>query len=241
MAAGRQGRPILSLQSIHSMLIYDDEDEDVEEDILRDDDAHTCLDADHTDRTVVADRVEKDGPVGATSRGSESELNVDRETNRRVTRSSIHLSNIDPTRRSRSVSVLDVPMLAQLPSLFKLVDSARMTLKGVTLSHGKGIDKAVLMDETASSVRTMLKQADMRCWSCLLPAMDRPLPREQWASFDSSSLAARCHFTPAEDDLLLRGLIVNLKNMAVSAAHPSNNNNNIETNDNKGKMDMMVN
>jgi hypothetical protein len=50
-------------------------------------------------------------------------------------------------------------------------------------------------------------QLNMRIWTCLLPSSSFPLSLEINKRNDPSSLTGRSFFTPAEDDLLLRGLI----------------------------------
>jgi hypothetical protein len=47
-----------------------------------------------------------------------------------------------------------------------------------------------------------------RLWSCLLPSASYPLGEEFAQSVDPTSLFQRSIFTPAEDDLLLRGMIL---------------------------------
>ena len=47
----------------------------------------------------------------------------------------------------------------------------------------------------------------MRVWECLIPTPYSPLGKDLMAGTDPSSLMGRSLFTPAEDDLLLRGII----------------------------------
>lgn len=47
-----------------------------------------------------------------------------------------------------------------------------------------------------------------RLWSCLLPRNNYPLSQEFASTIDPTSLYQRSIFTPAEDDLLLRGMIM---------------------------------
>lgn len=47
-----------------------------------------------------------------------------------------------------------------------------------------------------------------RLWTCLLPTSNYPLSHEFASTIDPTSLFQRSIFTPAEDDLLLRGMIM---------------------------------
>jgi hypothetical protein len=60
-----------------------------------------------------------------------------------------------------------------------------------------------------SSVQTakIMKASGMRAWSCLAPLSHYPLHEALMLRTDPSSLTGRSMFTPAEDDLLLRGII----------------------------------
>jgi hypothetical protein len=60
-----------------------------------------------------------------------------------------------------------------------------------------------------SSVQTtkIMKASGMRSWSCLAPLSHYPLHEALMLRTDPSSLTGRSMFTPAEDDLLLRGII----------------------------------
>lgn len=202
-----------SLQSIHSMLIYDDEDGEFDEDVLKD------------DNDVLSNQKMISNGIATIMEGNEEEFEL-----RRVTRSSFHSNMQDRNKYNRSISTMDVPMLGQLQKLFTLVDSTRMKLKSIqgtnyqsnndpynsNLSERTENMRIVMMSESSYAIRNILNQMDMKCWTCLIPRKDYPLPQIEWTGFDSSSLSAKCHFTPAEDDLLLRGMIQNLTNMSIN-------------------------
>lgn len=128
---------------------------------------------------------------------------------RRLTRSSVALTG----GQRPSHSVLDVPALSRIAQLFVLIDQSRKNIKHQQLqlqlqtladpnSWMKSYSLSVIKQEVTVSV---VPQMELRLWTCLLPSASYPLPHSLFASTDPGSLTGRCLFTPAEDDLLLRG------------------------------------
>ena len=129
---------------------------------------------------------------------------------RRLTRSSLGL-----TRGQRpSHSVLDVPALSRIAQLFVLIDQSRRNIKHQQLQlqlqtladpNTCVIQKSYSLSAIQQEVVSVVPQIELRLWTCLLPSESYPLPHSLFASIDPGSLTGRCLFTPAEDDLLLRG------------------------------------
>ena len=59
----------------------------------------------------------------------------------------------------------------------------------------------------STSTRTVSALTKTRVWECLVPSPNSPLGEDLMVGTDPSSLMGRSLFTPAEDDLLLRGII----------------------------------
>ena len=128
---------------------------------------------------------------------------------RRLTRSSLTL-----TRGQRSShSVLDVPALSRIAQLFVLIDQSRKNIKNQqlqlqmqTLADPNSWMKSYSLSVIKQELISVVPQIELpRLWTCLLPSASYPLPHTLFASIDPGSLTGRCLFTPAEDDLLLRG------------------------------------
>jgi hypothetical protein len=64
-----------------------------------------------------------------------------------------------------------------------------------------------LMEKISSGAGSGTGHTRMRLWSCLLPTPTFPLSQDLFMRTDPSSLTGRSLFTPAEDDLLLRGIL----------------------------------
>lgn len=76
------------------------------------------------------------------------------------------------------------------------------------LYHGvKSIEKPYIFSLIKQQIHNIMPQLNMPIWNCLIPAANYPLPQSLVLSMNPNSLTARCLFTPAEDDLLLRGTI----------------------------------
>ncbi len=113
----------------------------------------------------------------------------------------------------RTSSVLDVPALADMNELFSLVDKKRLEIHGYS-NRSRGYvptnDPIRLkkLEAVSKGIDDIIYTLNMRKWSCLIPTSTFPLAPEILKT-DLSSLAGRAFFTPAEDDLLLRGIIRN--------------------------------
>jgi hypothetical protein len=113
----------------------------------------------------------------------------------------------------RTSSVLDVPALADMNELFGLVDKKRLEIHGNSnrsRSYVPTNDPSRLkkLESVSNGIDDIFQTLNMRKWSCLIPTSTFPLAPEILKT-DLSSLAGRAFFTPAEDDLLLRGIIRN--------------------------------
>lgn len=141
----------------------------------------------------------------------------------------------------RSISLFDVPMLADITELFRAIDLSKREIKAqiALLSitppsispHLPGFDKAASLTNAADdyvrsrsysliALKTQMQRiassnsseplstlTKMRVWECLIPTPHSPLGEDMMTGADPSSLMGRSIFTPAEDDLLLRGII----------------------------------
>lgn len=153
----------------------------------------------------------------------EISLDVDHE-NKRLTRAGI--AKLEKN-RARTNSVADVPMLANMPALFALIDQARSSIKLELSSYAKSPHESIdskdfLLKCVQEHTKDILTKMNMKYWQCVVPRKDYPLQEKQWQNFDSSSLLGRSTFTPSEDDLLLRGLINHTlaKNQSSSEEYP---------------------
>lgn len=140
-----------------------------------------------------------------------SDLSCDEENSkhRRLTR-----AEISRLTYKRTTSVIDLPVLENMPKLFELIDAARKSIKQQKLADDDNetslhpnSTKIQIFQLMNSHIRSILSKTRMKYWNCLVPKHDYPLGEQMWLNFDSSSLIGRSKFTPAEDDLLLRGLI----------------------------------
>jgi len=129
---------------------------------------------------------------------------------RRLTRSSLSSTGVQ---RPSIHSVLDVPALSRIALLFALIDQSRRNIKHQLLQlqlralpdPDSWMSKSYSLSTIKQEVQSVIPQMEMRLWTCLLPSANYPLPHTLFASTDPGSLTGRCLFTPAEDDLLLRG------------------------------------
>ena len=125
-----------------------------------------------------------------------------------------------------SASILDVPIFAQVMHLFAFIDEARKAVKddinaqaststpNVQDSTGEGgdanvsyVNREVELASLSQQTISILSKLKMRCWECLIPSRSSPLPAQKIEAFDPTSITGRHFFTPAEDDLLLRGVV----------------------------------
>ena len=129
-------------------------------------------------------------------------------------------------RSVRSHSVFDVPALLQVSNLFNLIDKARKNIKLAVLTDSNAQSMSAclenelrnrnnensnprfrLLDECETQIASIMKDVNMRLWNCLIPKRAYPLTDGHLTDIDPTSLSGRSVFTPAEDDLLLRGII----------------------------------
>jgi hypothetical protein len=129
----------------------------------------------------------------------------------------------------RSSSVLDVPILSNLNELLKYVDQAQKRYKAQVLQFAIVNNMAtffnnqfLLSDHAAQNIvyRQFLLQSSAlqleevyrsmpgsKLWKSLIPTSSYPFPQSFWLHLDSTSIVGKSFFTPAEDDLLIRGIL----------------------------------
>eukprot|EP01035_Chromulina_nebulosa_P027310 gene27310-35890_t len=123
----------------------------------------------------------------------------------------------------RCHSVFDIPALFQISNLFNLIDQSRKSIKiATTASTTTTTNTAVvtystvddrenskyrILDECQTQTGIIMNELNMRLWGCLIPQRLYPISDSNILSVDPTSLSGRSVFTPAEDDLLLRGII----------------------------------
>jgi hypothetical protein len=150
----------------------------------------------------------------------------------RITRAS--LAQFD---MQQSVSVVDIPLLHKMNDLFQMIDDARILIKSSNASPLQSSSASlaerfrVIRSQDASKDKQFQLLADCtkkifqsfhtRSWDCILPKKDYPLAEEEFANFNPSSIAARCYFTPHEDELILRGLANHLASLKLNKASVS--------------------
>ena len=139
-------------------------------------------------------------------------------THRRMTRSSATHN------KQRTTSAFDIPILSNLTNLFENIDKCRREkyeLSRIKSNNNNNNNNSTTNEPTLSiefekhnqfqlmsnQINELFQQTKMRTWTCLLPTIRYPLPTEYLARSDPYSLANRTYFSPAEDDLLLRGVI----------------------------------
>ena len=67
--------------------------------------------------------------------------------------------------------------------------------------------KSMVLSLLDQDLEGILRKHGMRKWNCIIPSPSYPLSSEGLEGSDPKSLSGRTIFTPAEDDLLLRGLV----------------------------------
>ena len=104
----------------------------------------------------------------------------------------------------RSYSIFDVPCLSTgFSFFFSEVERLRAEYKSMVEK-----DPSTRFAALKFKMREMLSKLKMHTWECLFPDINYPLKDDVTRSIDPSSILGRMQFTPAEDDLLLRGVIL---------------------------------
>ena len=104
----------------------------------------------------------------------------------------------------RSYSIFDVPCLSNgFSFFFSEVERLRAEYKAIVER-----DPASRFAALRLKMREMLSKLKMHAWGCLFPDASYPLTEDVTGAIDPSSILGRMQFTPAEDDLLLRGVIL---------------------------------
>jgi hypothetical protein len=117
-----------------------------------------------------------------------------------------------------SVSTLIVdaaaaPLLLQPPLLSNAIDLPLLQHHFLSLSGKDGpfrpdFDAQVhFLLSSKVHMEVIMGQTGMKLWNCLLPTITHPLAESVVKGIFPNSLVGRTHFSPAEDDLLLRGII----------------------------------
>jgi hypothetical protein len=148
---------------------------------------------------------------------------------RRVTRGVAERNMVS----ARTSSVFDIPALSNISSLFDLIDIAKNEMlappkqaNSSKIKNNRNRDdneseeekkpltsyeqaRFCMLENIRIHTMKISQQLSIRFWSCLAPSESYPLyeMKDSLLKFDPSSLKGKYFFTPAEDDLLLRGLI----------------------------------
>ena len=153
---------------------------------------------------------------GSSSSGGGSGPSMPTDSNgRRLTRSALTNTTIH--------TMFNMPILGRVSTLFDMVDVSRKRIKtqlqvyraSLLRNNNNLVEKQVksemktkLLDCIRLQVCSIMPSLNMRAWRCLLPTARYPLPAPLVRSLDPSTLMGRCLFTPTEDDLLLRGIML---------------------------------
>jgi len=119
-------------------------------------------------------------------------------------------------------TMFNMPILGKVSTLFDMVDLSRRRIQAQLAQHRslaarkinrsekelKADAKAAQLEAIRVQVHSIMPRLSMRAWRCLVPTACYPLPAPLVRSLDPSTLMGRCLFTPAEDDLLLRGIMI---------------------------------
>lgn len=111
----------------------------------------------------------------------------------RLTRSSVS------RRHQKFASLFDSPLLRHMEVLFRQVDVSRQKIHSASDSSAK-------FSSLAREISVIHEEFKCPEWKCLVPSSNYPLPSNLTANFNPNTLVGRSLFTPAEDDLLMRGL-----------------------------------
>lgn len=104
----------------------------------------------------------------------------------------------------RSYSIFDVPCLSNgFSFFFSEVERLRAEYKSLVERDPRSRFTALRL-----KMREMLSKLKMHVWDCLFPDASYPLTEDVTGAIDPASILGRMQFTPAEDDLLLRGVIL---------------------------------
>jgi hypothetical protein len=118
------------------------------------------------------------------------------------------LQTIDSTRKERNLRLPPEVLLPAAPQDHPLADGNQAPAPHRTLLASHQNRKAlfpVIKDLLETNIAPKFCE---RVWSCLLPSESYPLGEDFAQTVDPTSLFQRSIFTPAEDDLLLRGMIM---------------------------------
>lgn len=130
----------------------------------------------------------------------------------------------------RSPSLFDIPVLSRITEVMQQIDLCRKAIAEATQTMNTRTSLTnyplllsrdnVASSQTASHMRshTMLAicgdqiaalhaRFNMRLWRCLVPTATYPIREFAQMSLDPLSIQGRSYFSPAEDDLLLRGIV----------------------------------
>lgn len=173
-------------------------------------DGDSGSDAEASDSNSSSLAVRKNG-AGGRSNGKDAFVENINNVARRLTRSAMLKSIAVHT-------VFNVPILAKVSTLFDMIDVSRRRIK-VEVANSSSQGGRTLTEINSAQVRVctlhaikgqvyqIMPQLRMRPWRCLLPNAQYPLPANLVRCLDATTLMGRCLFTPAEDDLLLRGIM----------------------------------
>lgn len=146
--------------------------------------------------------------------------------NRRMTRSTLINYN---SRSNRTSSIFDIPVLFRIGDLMMRIDHASKrinrfkqtqlrsstpleavapTVAAMTaLTNIDASERHKLLAYCEKEVEEICHQLPIKAWQCLIPKANYPFRESYPFQNDASSVTGQTHFSPAEDDLLLRGIL----------------------------------
>lgn len=181
-------------------------------------DSGSDIDVEASDSNSSSLAVRNIGAPSSSSRASTKDVVVQNINSvaRRLTRSAMAKTTAVHT-------VFNVPILAKVSTLFDMIDMSRRVVKAELANasnvnnrsrpmiHASEMNPAEMRTRTLTAIKGqvyhIMPQLSMRPWRCLLPNAHYPLPANLVRTLDATTLMGRCLFTPAEDDLLLRGIM----------------------------------
>lgn len=107
----------------------------------------------------------------------------------------------------QGVSCFDIPLLQDIDAVFQEVDKSRRAVRLASAAADPSTAHINALHHMRSEVETILSLWNMRTWKCLMPTENYPLSHDTVQQINPRSLYGRHAFTPAEDDLLLRGIM----------------------------------
>ena len=116
---------------------------------------------------------------------------------------------------SRSPSLFDAPLLAHAVPLLQRIDDARTRIHTDSSASLSPANRKALLSLCEKELIWTYAQTpssgpntqSIKVWHCLIPQDSYPFDSSYCAAFDASTATGRAHFSPSEEDLLVRGLV----------------------------------